>query len=58
MSISFTITLYGSDEHAERNTAQHLWHALEKEHAKHAAVGKFSAMLIGEAKYEPIVERR
>ena len=37
MPLSFTVTLYGANEHTERNVAQKLWHAIEKEHAKHQA---------------------
>ena len=49
MAIRFYITIYGTNEHAERNIAQKLWDALEKEHAQHEGV---CAMLIGEAEYE------
>jgi hypothetical protein len=33
--MTFTVTLYGTNEHAERNAAQRLWGALEKEHTTH-----------------------
>ena len=54
MPLSFTVTLYGANEHTERNVAQKLWRAIEKEHAKHQANPGdpvACAMLIGEAEY-------
>lgn len=42
--LTFTVTLYGKDEHAERNAAQRLWAALD------AARDESVAALIGEAK--------
>jgi hypothetical protein len=52
--LKFAITLYGIDEHSERNVAQKLWHAIEREHAKHQGnpgSPMACAMLIGEAEY-------
>jgi hypothetical protein len=50
MPLSFTVTLYGANAHAERNVAQKLWGALEKAHETSPVD---CAMLIGEAKTEP-----
>lgn len=56
MPLSFTVTLYGPCEHDERNTAVALWDALERGHSDTYRVRPVVAMLIGEAKYEPVVD--
>jgi len=56
MPLSFTVTLYGPDEHTERNMAQGLWDALERGHCDTYRTRPVVAMLIGEAKYEPVVD--
>ena len=48
--LKFTVTIFGPDEHTERNAAQVLWSALEKGHETISSLS--IAMLIGEAKYE------
>lgn len=53
--LKFTITLYGPDEHTERNVAQALWTAVEQAHANLYPTIPV-AMLIGEAKYEIVVD--
>jgi len=50
--LTFSVTLYGDSEHAERNAAQELFHALDTTHNEIEVKGPL-AMLIGEAKYEP-----
>jgi hypothetical protein len=53
--IVFSVTLYGVNEHEERNAAQKLWAALEDQQCD---CGQPTvAMLIGEAKYEPVVDQ-
>lgn len=47
--LTFSVTLHGVNEHDERNIAQFLWNALDREHQKHN--GKMTAMLIGQAVY-------
>ena len=49
MPLTFSVTLYGNSEHAEREAVLHLRAALDKAHTAHNTVEWFSAMLIGEA---------
>lgn len=51
--MTFTVTLYGTNEHAERNAAQRLWGALEKEHTTQNFNREVVAMLISKVEYEP-----
>lgn len=46
--LTFTVTLCGPSEHAERNTAQRLWAALENAQESYRDA---AAMLIGKAEY-------
>ena len=54
MALSFTVTLYGPCEHDERNVAQELFDAIERGHAELYTIPV--AMLIGPAKYEPVID--
>jgi hypothetical protein len=55
--LTFTVTVYGPNEHAERNAAQRLWGALEDVQSVQDESPKAFTMLIGKAEYtegEPI----